>query len=448
MIPELHAIAQLATIRFVDSLLEGACIVAFAALVLRFARRQSSAIRFAVCFSALVAIALLPFFRISSRASSTGHAAIALPESWAVYFFAAWSLVACFGLLRLGKALHHLHRILKDCVPVDLQSLDPLLQSTLAAQKINRRFKLCTSDRMRIPTAIGLLRPAVVIPQWVMQELSPAELNQILLHELAHLRRWDDWTNLIQQIVKALLFFHPAVWWIERRMALEREMACDDAVLAAIPSARAYAECLARLADRSFLRHSIALAQAALGKIHQTSQRVAQILNVNRPANVTRSWKPAAALVVAFAVACGVAVSRTPDLITFRDSQPTQVAGAVLPISTAQEALNLAHPAIFMASSQRRQPAGVIPAKLETRSQHQNQQPHRVRLNEPSRPPLMRAVHLTSSHPNVVPYTETLFFVVDDTTGTSGQQVYHIQLVRVIVFHPADSTAHAPAKQT
>ena len=450
MIPDLHAIAQLAALHFIDSLLEGACIAAFAALVLYVMRRQSSGMRFAFCFSALLAIALLPFLHIYPRASAEeGHAAIALPESWALYFFAAWGLIACFGLLRLARALHHLHRTRKDCVPVDLQSLDPLLPTTLATHKVNRRFTLCTAGRVRIPTAIGLLNPVIVIPRWVMQELSPAELNQILLHELAHLRRWDDWTNLAQQIIKALFFFHPAVWWIEKRIALEREMACDDAVLAASPSPRSYAECLARLAEKSFVRQSIALAQAALGKIRQTSQRVAQILSVDRPANHTRNWKPAAGLVVGFAVACGVVVSRTPELVTFRNSQPAQVASALQSLPVEQEHLNLAHPAVFMASSQRRQPAGLIPAKLKVRSQQQNQQTHPLNLNEAARPPLTRSVRLTSSHPNVVPFTETLFFVVDDTTGTSGQQVFRIQLLRVIVFHPADgSTAQAPAKQT
>ncbi len=116
-----------------------------------------------------------------------------------------------------------------------------------------------------------------------MQELSPDELNQILLHELAHLRRWDDWTNLAQKIVKALFFFHPAVWWIEKQVSLEREMACDDAVLAETASPRAYAECLAHLAEKTLIQRSLALAQAALGKIRQTSLRVAQILDANRP---------------------------------------------------------------------------------------------------------------------------------------------------------------------
>src|SRR6202011_3024466 len=97
-------------------------------------------------------------------------------------------------------------------------------------------------------------RPLVVIPAWARQELSTTELQAILLHELAHLRRWDDWTNLVQKIVGALLFFHPAVWWIEQRLSLEREMACDDVVLAETVSPRGYAECLLSLAEKSLLR--------------------------------------------------------------------------------------------------------------------------------------------------------------------------------------------------
>ena len=96
-----------------------------------------------------------------------------------------------------------------------------------------------------------------------VKELSTAELNSILIHELAHLRRWDDWTNLGQQILKALLFFHPAVWWIESKLALEREMACDDAVLAKTANPRGYAQCLISVAEKSFARRGLALAQAA-----------------------------------------------------------------------------------------------------------------------------------------------------------------------------------------
>ena len=97
--------------------------------------------------------------------------------------------------------------------------------------------------------------------------------------------RRDDWTNLAQKVLKALLFFLPSVWWIERRLSLDREMACDDAVLARSGTPREYAECLAHVAERSFLRRQLALAQAAVGRVRQLTARVAMILEPNRPSS-------------------------------------------------------------------------------------------------------------------------------------------------------------------
>ena len=158
-----------------------------------------------------------------------------------------------------------------SCVEIDLSRLDPGLRETLGRYQASRPIALCVSERVQAPTAIGLRNPAVIMPDWLLEELAPTELHQVLVHELAHLGRWDDWTNLAQKIVKALLFFHPAVWWIEQKVSLEREMACDDAVLAETRSPRAYAECLTHLAERSFLRRSMALAQAAVSRVRQTS---------------------------------------------------------------------------------------------------------------------------------------------------------------------------------
>jgi len=99
--------------------------------------------------------------------------------------------------------------------------------------------------------ATGFFRPMIVIPAWALGELSTEELKVVLLHEAAHLERWDDWTNLTQKVLRALFFFHPVVWWLESKLALEREMACDDLVVAATSSPRAYAECLVSLAEKS-----------------------------------------------------------------------------------------------------------------------------------------------------------------------------------------------------
>ena len=135
-------------------------------------------------------------------------------------------------------------------------------------------------------------------------------------HELAHLRRGDDWTNLIQKIVRALFFFHPAVWWIENRLSVEREMACDDAVLAETANPHGYASCLVSLLEKS-LAHRLShkqwsMAQAAVHRAREASLRLAQILDTNRPV-ATRVWRPALGMVGSFSVVCLVAsAARAP----------------------------------------------------------------------------------------------------------------------------------------
>src|SRR5579862_4010354 len=281
MVTALHLLAETFTARAVQSLAEGILIAFCAGIVLRFTR-HSAGTRFAVWFSALVAIAVLPISGgawLSHPAPyySSAHPAITVPARWAVYVLAMWAVIAGWFLCGVIKAAWHLHALRRSCTPLQPASLSPALEETLRRYSAKRNVAMCTSARVRVPAAIGLLKPAVVIPEWVMRELSADEVNQILVHELAHLGRWDDWTNLAQQVIKAIFFFHPAVWWIDKKIALERESACDDIVLAEAASPRAYAECLTRLAERSFLQRSVVLAQAALGRIRQMSLRVGRI---------------------------------------------------------------------------------------------------------------------------------------------------------------------------
>ena len=334
-LPSLHAIAQISAARIVDCVLEGTLVAAFAGLVLRIARRGNSSARFAVWFSALLAMAALPLFGLiglegadTSLTTLAQRPEISLPGSWALWLFGAWAGIAAVGLARVGVGLWRLRALRQSCVAVDSAVLGPELRETLAPHSStgsygkSRPATLCVSDRVSVPTVIGFVNPAVVIPRWLLRELSPSELQQILLHELAHLQRWDDWTNLAQKILKALLFFHPAAWWIEKQLSLEREMACDDAVVAETANPRAYAECLTHLAEKSFVRRSLALAQAALGRIRQTSLRVAQILDAERPSAPRPNWKPAVLLVTGFAIACAAGISRAPRLVGFDDSFP------------------------------------------------------------------------------------------------------------------------------
>jgi hypothetical protein len=166
-----------------------------------------------------------------------------------------------------------------------------------------------------------------------LRDLSAEELKVIVLHELAHLRRWDDWTNLAQKFVKALFFFHPAVWWIDSRLALEREIACDDMVLEQTANARTYAASLVSVAEKVIaekmrMGRALALAQSALGRVREVSQRVAQILDTSR-ARSNRGWRPAIAMIGTLSIVTLGAMPYAPELISFQTrAEPIFLAAA------------------------------------------------------------------------------------------------------------------------
>jgi len=318
---DMHFVAQLSVERLANCLAQGTVIAVFAWLLLRMIGRRNSGTRFAVWFCALLAIAAIPFVEFSSGGPATAHsvsAAITMPRSWSLYLFGAWAMIALFGLVRVGVGLWHLRSIRKNCMPVDLATLDPSVAQTLSDFRAVRSVQLCSSEDLCVPTAVGFFRPSVVLPNWALTELTPAELNAVLLHEFAHLQRWDDWTNLAQKVLRALFFFHPAVWFVENRLSLEREMACDDLVLSQTSNPRAYAECLVSLAEKNLLQRGLALAQAAVGRMRQTSLRVLQILDAGRSKSVG-IWKPAPWVVAGFSVVCLVGAEHAPRLVSFAD---------------------------------------------------------------------------------------------------------------------------------
>jgi beta-lactamase regulating signal transducer with metallopeptidase domain len=304
--------------RMLNTIAEGLAVSACVWLALRWFRPLNSGTRFAVWFSTLLAVVALPFLaRTNSvEAIASSNTQLALPSSWAIYLLIAWAAVASILLGRLSVSLWHIAKLRRSSAVIDLSTLDPTLRTVWT--ETSRRVELRTSEKVRVPAALGFFRPAVIVPTWTLEELPTEELKVILLHELAHLRRWDDWSNLAQKVVKALFFFHPAVWWIEGKLSLEREMACDDLVLAQTSNPRTYAKSLLSLAERVGLGKGIALAQAALGRAHQTTQRIMQILDTGRP-RATRVWKPALGVVTAMSAIAIMAVPYTPNLISFED---------------------------------------------------------------------------------------------------------------------------------
>lgn len=315
---------QVFAARVLNSIPEGLLIAIFAWLILRLVGRQNSGTRFAVWFVALLAIAFIPFVpapHIGGSVSRAVHAELTLPGLWAVAVCVVWGMISLFAIATLAFGLLRLRSLRRNAEPVLSAELDPALQSTLEECQAIRPVELRVSAEVRVPTAIGFFKPVILLPEWVLESLSTDELRTVVLHEFAHLRRRDDWTNLAQKLVRALFFFHPAVLWVEKRLSLEREMACDDAVLAETRNPHAYARCLVSLAEKSFVRRSVALAQAAISRAQETSLRVAQILDTDRP-RATRVFKPVLAAIAGVAAVAFVAVPNVPRLIAFRDSTP------------------------------------------------------------------------------------------------------------------------------
>ena len=100
-----------------------------------------------------------------------------------------------------------------------------------------------------MPTVIGWLRPVVLLPAATLTGLSTEQMEMILAHELAHIRRNDFFVNLMQAVVETLLFYHPAVWWISNRIRVEREHCCDDVAVSVSGNALVYARALTRLEE-------------------------------------------------------------------------------------------------------------------------------------------------------------------------------------------------------
>jgi beta-lactamase regulating signal transducer with metallopeptidase domain len=438
-----EAIARVSAERMFNCLIGGFAVALLTWVLLRALGRQNSGTRFAAWFAALIAIAVLPLFGSSPVSAVSGHAPITVPGSWAVYVFAAWALVASVGLLRVVYGVWQVHRLRQSCT--DLESVDPQLKSSIEEVWTGKRLpRISVSDAARVPVAIGFFRPMIVLPAWVVEDLSPAELNTILLHEAAHLRRRDHWTNLAQKVLHALFFFHPAVWWIENRISLEREMACDDAVLERVSSPRAYAECLVAVAEKSFLRRSLTLVQAAVSRARQTTLRIASILDARRP-GATRIWKPALVLVTGVSVACVSAIEHAPRLIGFSDAsaapRPIAVGGSVDRISRVGAATlipaalhwnaNSASPALSKPSGRKQirktkqQPVPLMRTLIRTKAT----------VTRPPRPMLVLAsARQPSAQPAIAPSPEAVFVVMRSLQFDGrGSMVWSLTVWRVAV---------------
>jgi len=172
------------------------------------------------------------------------------------------------------------------------------------------------------PSVIGFLSPRILVPEWLMARLTPGELEQVVLHEAEHLRRRDDWTNLVQKLALVTFPLNPGLVWMEHRLCREREMACDEGVVRITNAPRAYAACLANLAERGLERRAEALSLGAWSRRSELVYRVHGILLKKRGLNKAAAGALLCAVGCAL-VAGSVEMARCPQLVAFVPEQKT-----------------------------------------------------------------------------------------------------------------------------
>jgi Zn-dependent protease with chaperone function len=428
---QLQALAQVFAERVLNTAVPGMVLAGMVWILLRIAGRQNSGTRFAIWFSTLLAVVALPFLsglgfggaHTLAFPSAKQHREIILSSSWAYYLFAAWGAGAGLSLLGLSGGLWRVRQIRRRCVEVDLPTLDAEIGGILRGFKSRRTLKLCASSDVASPAAIGFFQPAIVFPAGLLSQLSVEEIKVILLHELAHLRRWDDWTNLGQKIVKAVFFFHPAVWWIENRLTLEREMACDDIVLAHTTSPRAYASSLISFAEKLRYARGLALAQSLLSRVCQMSLRVTHILDARRPNRKGLGLPFLGVSAGLLALVLG-AVPYAPRVVAFqspsstRRAQQVQLAQQAAKNEAAAGAADAARNGTVAANlaADLAQPRPTL-AAFNPRT---SVAPLRLKTMSPRRPLLMRA----RAERKDIPLQETFVILQTSRYDASGSQVW------------------------
>ncbi len=180
-----------------------------------------------------------------SRATvSFSRLALLLP--WLV---ATWMAGVLFLSVRLASGWWFVQRLKHRGTKPAPELWQRTLRQLSERLRMRQSVKLLQSALVHVPTVVGCIRPVILLPASALTGLTRNQLEALLIHELAHIRRHDYLVNLLQSIVETLLFYHPAVWWLSRRIRIERENCCDDMAVRVVGNRLEYAQALAQMAE-------------------------------------------------------------------------------------------------------------------------------------------------------------------------------------------------------
>jgi BlaR1 peptidase M56 len=318
---------------------QGAVLAVGVHLYLRMLPRLSAAARSVVWLNVFVLLVLLhfvPAFAARYTESGGGHVpAIHLDPRWSLGIAGVWLALSMWRAVHFALGIAHLRGLARRAVPI---AVDAELQALLADAPSGRAAQLCASDDVVRPSVLGFLRPRILVPSVLAEHLTAHELHQVVLHEMEHLRRGDDWTNLLQKIGLVLFPLNPVLLWVERRVCAERELACDDRVIRSSAGRKAYALCLTRLAELSLVRRSFSLVLGLWERRPELVRRVQRIASQPVRSMGRRPAMAAMSGVLAGALGCAIVLSHSPQLVSFLPAPQRELAASSLdPHEVARE---------------------------------------------------------------------------------------------------------------
>ena len=316
-------------------LTQGAVVAIAAAAALRVIPPARPRTRYGFVWATLLLVLALPAVPlVLGAAGALPASAIALspppaatiPAAWwtspalALALWVMWSGACAFRLVRGVVALARVRRSGRECPP-DLQSR---LHHWSRMSAGGRRARVVLSASVRSASVLGCGPPIIALSPSLVAQLSDNDLDRVVIHEWAHVQRGDDLAQLAQRLVHVFVGWHPAAWWLERQLELEREAACDAIAVAVTGSAKGYATCLATVAALPVV------ALRALPALNAASRsglrcRVVRVLSA-RPDATAQTWSPVAVAAGVGLVVLALAVGNVDVVVSAGTSSPPSAA--------------------------------------------------------------------------------------------------------------------------
>lgn len=229
--------------------------------------------------------------------------------------------VLALSLWHLG-GWAHLQRLKRKNINQVDASLKDKLDNLAERLKVTRPVKLMKSALVQIPTVVGCLRPVILLPASALTGLSSDQLEAVLAHELAHIRRYDYLVNMLQTVVEIVGFYHPAVWWISHKMRIERENCCDDLAVSICGDKVGYARALTSMEEIRLAQGELVIA-ASGGNLFT---RISRLVGNESAGKARLGWAPvvlSALLIIALAIPTTLALTATDSGSSLRTDSTT-----------------------------------------------------------------------------------------------------------------------------